>query len=156
MGAFAKQCDTIAEPADQTQTDPSASRARHPQLHRMAGVGGTLGFPRVSVKAAELEDALRASPVSSVELRDGIAALHGAFSLDAAEPPPEWASPQPQGSAMTVLVVEDERVQRTMIAALLRKAGHVPVLVESGEEALAAVRQDTARTSSCWTWNCRE
>jgi DNA-binding response OmpR family regulator len=140
-GVFAWMCDTIAARGDHIRTNPSS--ADHPikLLHRMAGLGGTVGFPRVSAKAAELEEALRASLVGPAELRDGVAALRSAFAQDLAEPAPELASSQPQGSSMTVLLVEDEPVQRAVISAHLRKAGHSLANVACGEEVLEAARK---------------
>jgi DNA-binding response OmpR family regulator len=138
--AFDSQCDAIAALADETVANPSSSEHAIKLLHRMAGLGGTIGFPRVSGRAGALEEALRASPGIRIELRDGVATLRSAFAQDAAEPSPDWASPRPQGSSMTVLVVEDDVVQRTVISAQLRRAGHSPVAVTCGEEALAAAR----------------
>jgi DNA-binding response OmpR family regulator len=141
MGAFSSQCDTIAELADQTRTNPLSSEHAITLLHRMAGLGGTLGFPRVSVKAAELEESLRASAIGPAEVGSGVTALRSAFAQDAAGPGPEWTSPEPQSSSMTVLLVDDEPVQRAVISAQLRKAGHFPVAVACGEEVLAAARK---------------
>ena len=141
VGAFAGQCDTIAAAADQSGTPSASSEHAIALLHRMAGLGGTVGFPRVSAKAAELEEALRAATVSPVELRDAVAALQGAFAQDVAEPRAETAPALPRGPALTVLLVEDEPFQRAVICAQLRKAGHVPVEVSTGEEVLDAARK---------------
>lgn len=141
MRTFASQCAAIAEPPAQTENSPSSSAHAIELLHRMAGLGGTIGFSRVSARAAELEETLRTSAVSRAELHDGIAALQSAFAEDAAEPAPVWAEPQILGASLTVLVVEDEPTQRAVIAAQLRKAGHVPVMVALGEEVLPAARQ---------------
>ena len=138
---FAWMCDNIAAPGDQIRTNPSSSNHAIKLLHRMAGLGGTVGFPRVSAKAAELEEALRASLVGPAELRDGVAALRSAFAQDVAEPAPEMASSEPQGSSMTVLLVEDEPVQRAVISGHLRKAGHSLASVACGEEVLEAARK---------------
>jgi two-component system, cell cycle response regulator len=157
VGGFAAQCERIAAAAE---SGTGAGQAIE-SLHRMAGLAGTIGFPRVSTKAAELENALRGSllkrdarsasllnedalgesPISGTELRDGVAALRQAFSRDVVEPVAQPASPGPGSASMTVLLVEDEPFQRALICAQLRKAGHLPVEVSTGEEVLPAARQ---------------
>ena len=139
---------------DQAGLTPLTEDARK-ALHRMAGLGGTVGFPRVSVKAAALEGAARDTPMSRVELLEVVAGLRRAFALDMADPDAGLPSLPPAVAAMTVLLVEDERVQRTILWGEFRVLGHSPVTVTTGEEALEAARR-LGRTSSCWTSDCRE
>ncbi|MEO8259877.1 MAG: response regulator [Acidobacteriota bacterium] len=136
---FASQCERLAPPADQAGIAPLPEDAMK-VLHRMAGLGGTVGFPRVSVKAAELEDAGRSTPMGRVELLHAVAALRLAFASDIADPGAGLPSSPPAVAAMTVLLVEDDRVQRAIISAQLRVLGHTPVTAVSGEEALEAAR----------------
>jgi HPt (histidine-containing phosphotransfer) domain-containing protein len=48
--------------------DAAAIAAVAQILHRMAGLSGTIGFPRVSVSAREFEDWLRDTPAADVDL----------------------------------------------------------------------------------------
>ena len=138
---FVGQCRSLSPPAD-----PDAGRAWSVEdaverLHRMAGLAGTVGFPRVSAGAAELEEALRTSSMTHVELRDRLAGLRLAFAEDVRNPDPPQPEPEAAAAPMTVLVVEDDPVQRIVISAQLRARGHAAVAVASGEEALAAARK---------------
>ena len=56
MEAFEAHCGTLA-PADHQAPPPSLDEAGR-VLHRIAGIGGGLGFPLVSAKAAEIEERL--------------------------------------------------------------------------------------------------
>jgi DNA-binding response OmpR family regulator len=139
---FTAQCEDIVERADQQSADPDSARAVTQWLHRVAGLGGTIGFPRVSAKAAELEDAIRDSALSPQQVRDGIAALRSAFAADVAAPVmPTTGGSVAVGPALTVMIVEDEPVQRTVMSAQLRQAGHTPVAVTCGEDVIASARE---------------
>ena len=140
IGAFAGYCERLLATTAQSDIN-SSSGAATKALHRMTGLAGTLGFPNVSIKAAELEEAFRIPTTRPVDFRAGIAALQRAFEEDMAKPPVASASqPLPNTDALTVLLVEDERVQRAVLAAQLRHAGHTPVEAATGEEALIAAR----------------
>jgi DNA-binding response OmpR family regulator len=141
VAAFDALCDGIALAADPGLFSPSGMDDAVKGLHRMAGLAGTIGFPRVSAEAASLEDSLEAGLFSPTELCDRIAALRGAFAQDAAGAAAPPASPQPMGESLTVLLIEDEPVQRLLLSTQLRTAGHSVVQVVCGEEALAAARQ---------------
>jgi len=140
VAAFKGECDAIASYANRSLADPSSFDRATNILHRMAGLGGTVGFPKVSAKAGELEDALRAGTMTPVQLRNGVEALHALFSEDASGSAEVPSESQPDGASLKVLLVEDEPVQRSITAAYLRKAGHQPVEVDSGERAIAAAR----------------
>jgi signal transduction histidine kinase/ActR/RegA family two-component response regulator len=55
----------------------------------------------------------------------------------------ESPDPNPSGRALRLLVAEDNHVNRVVIRCILESMGHTPVLVENGEEAVAAVASDT-------------
>jgi len=44
---------------------------------------------------------------------------------------------------LSILVAEDERVNRVVVERLLRKFGHVPLCVDSGEEALEKLQKES-------------
>jgi len=142
VNAFSSQCDTIGHSAG-AAADSTASALAINVLHRMAGLAGTIGFPQVSIKAAALEDGLRASSLDADQVRAGVTDLRAAFADDAAHPQGATTAPAAAplaGTAMKILVVEDEPFQRAVIVAQLRKAGHTAVEVAKGEDVLPAAR----------------
>jgi len=50
---------------------------------------------------------------------------------------------RPDGKGVSILVAEDERVNRTVIERLLIKLGHEPLCVDSGEKALEILQSQT-------------
>jgi DNA-binding response OmpR family regulator len=142
MEAFEGHCEALS-PAD-TQTAGVSVEEAVKLLHRMAGLGGTLGFPRVSAKAAAMEEQLVEQQRRSDDFADRVAALRAAYTQDVANPNVEEAPATPAApaatSSMRVLLVEDEPVQRRVLSAQLRKAGHEPIEIGTGEEVVDAVR----------------
>ncbi|MDE3155456.1 MAG: response regulator [Acidobacteriota bacterium] len=114
------------------------------QAHRLAGLAGTIGFPSVSERAAEIEQlALTTAPmqVERTTWRDAIDRLQAAFRSDAAEPPPSWAL-APTEREHRILVIEDDDAQRTVMATWLKAAGYLPVGVASAEDGLMAATDE--------------
>jgi DNA-binding response OmpR family regulator len=139
---FASQCDRIAARAEAGADGSASTEEAIAWLHRMAGLGGTLGFGQVSAKAAELETALRAATLPPADLHRGLAAMRSAFAADVAAPV-KTAAPAEQVATLAVLLVEDEPVQRQIMTAQLRQLGHRVSAVERGEDVLAAARETT-------------
>ena len=134
IDSFVPQCERLEVNVSRQGEEPRAECIT--TLHRMAGLAGTVGFRRVSEVAGALEDALRSG--KTVRIPDDIDELRSAFA-DGIEAPP-LPFPSANRAPMQVLLVEDELVQRTMIAAQIVKAGHIAIEVASGEEALVAAR----------------
>ena len=140
IGAFPGHCDVLADFTRQTSPTGDARDAVVALLHRVAGLGGTVGFDRVSVKAAAIEEALRQATATREWLEASVGELQQAFDADAREPLRPVVTAPKSDLSLNVLVVEDNLVQRTVVSGQLRMAGHRPVAVASGEEALAAAR----------------
>ena len=72
-----------------------------------------------------------------------IGALREAFARDLAAPP-EWlrAAGPADGRHLTVLVVEDDVDQADVVASHLAAAGHRPVCVLSGDQAVETARRE--------------
>jgi DNA-binding response OmpR family regulator len=138
--SFADECDGLSQPIADLGANPASLLDAVTVLHRMAGVGGTFGFPRVSVKAGELEEALTTGALSRTALPDRIPGLRAAFALDVEDPLTAVPSVDDIITPLTILLVEDEPVQRAIISAQLRTLGHTVVTVASGEEAVEATR----------------
>jgi DNA-binding response OmpR family regulator len=140
IAAFPGQCETLTALTRTTEADPSAAEGIAQLLHRMAGLAGTLGFVRVSSAAGRLETVFENPDADHQNLEDELGSLKNAFALDLAEPP-QWASPVTAASPMTVLLVEDDEIQRSLMAAYLKRAGHTPVEVATGDRVIAAARE---------------
>ena len=139
IAAFPNQCDTMAALTETIETVPTAAAEIARLLHRMTGLAGTLGFARVGAAAAHLEIIFQEAPAHPEELGDELASLKNAFALDLTEPP-QRPSPDTSPAPMTVLLVEDDELQRALMAACLRRAGHTPVEVGTGDRVIAAAR----------------
>jgi HPt (histidine-containing phosphotransfer) domain-containing protein len=66
-----------------------ALRSSRQQLHRLAGLAGIVGFPRVSEQALDFEAALT-DTISPDAIRTAVERLRRAFADDLAAPPPYW------------------------------------------------------------------
>ena len=109
--------------------------------HKLAGLGGVLGFPTVSEQASVLEHAL-AEPVTDYTIvRTAARGLGEGFSRDLAGNAPSWAQDAFRAThAARILLVEDDQEQRRVAAAGLRAAGYRVVTAESGSEVMETAR----------------
>ncbi len=80
--AFADECDVLSRPAGQPGADATALVDAVAVLHRLARIAGSVGFPRVSTKAAELEEALTTGVLNRSALADRVPGLRAALALD--------------------------------------------------------------------------
>ena len=142
MEAFEGHCEALA-PAN-PETSPASIEEAVKLLHRMAGLGGTLGFPRVSTKAAAMEEQLVEQQRRADDFQDQVAQLRAAYGQDVANPnadqPTPASAPPVTANPLRVLLVEDEPVQRRVLSAQLKKAGHEAIEAGTGEEAIELAR----------------
>ena len=109
--------------------------------HKLAGLGGMLGFPSVSEHAAAFEQALLAEPVDLAATRAAMQRMAGGFTRDLSATAPSWAHDAVHADrAARILVVEDDQEQRRIAASGLRAAGYSVVTAESGTEAVETAR----------------
>jgi two-component system, cell cycle response regulator len=141
IAAFPAQCDSLSAIA--YAGDAAGYGAARHTVHRLAGLAGMLGFGRVGDRASQIEDLLRQeTPVDGPTLAVAIETLRSAFITDLSEPDGASASPQAgASSASTVVVVEDDDDQRTLVAEQLRRMGHVPIELASGDRVLEVARE---------------
>jgi DNA-binding response OmpR family regulator/HPt (histidine-containing phosphotransfer) domain-containing protein len=112
-------------------------------VHKLAGLGGMLGFPSVSEHAAALEQALLAEPVDLAVTRAAMDRMAGGFTRDLTGAAPSWAHDAVQADRPArILVVEDDHEQRRIAASGLRAAGYSVVTAESGHEAVETARAE--------------
>ena len=146
IDAFPGRCGSIRLLIDTVSTLGAGGplEALRRLVHQLTGLAGTVGFPSVSERSADLETLIVAAPTIGVDHPAMIAALEdvrAAFDADSRRPAPEWAAaPAQAATGDKVLVVEDERSQQALVVAMLRKAGFRPTAIGNGGEAVAAVR----------------
>lgn len=147
IDAFPGRCRSIRLLADTVATIGMGGpiQALRRIVHQLTGLAGTVGFPSVSERSADLETLIMAAPTIGVDLQAMLAALddvRAAFDADARLPPPAWAAVPASIAAAgdKVLVVEDERSQQALVVAMLRRAGFRTAAIGNGAEAVDAVR----------------
>ena len=109
--------------------------------HKLAGLGGVLGFPTVSEQASVLEHALAEPVTDYTTVRTAASRMGDGFTRDLAGTAPSWAPDAFRAShAARILLVEDDQEQRRVAASGLRSAGYRVVTAESGPEAVETAR----------------
>jgi HPt (histidine-containing phosphotransfer) domain-containing protein len=118
-------------------------------VHRVVGLAGTIGFKSLSTRAAELESLLTSGdPYGPGHGRELTRALREAFTNDLTAPP-DWAlDPATPSSSLTILLVEDDPDQRSVVGAYLRAAGHTVHELGSG------IRSSTTFGCTVHHWSC--
>jgi two-component system alkaline phosphatase synthesis response regulator PhoP len=114
--------------------------------HRMAGLGGTIGFPTISARASDLESLIHRPDGGSFDAvlgRGAVDALREAFDKDFANPP-DWAIPAAPAApqAAKILIAEDEPDQRAIVTDCLEAAGYATIAVVSGDLVIDAARAE--------------
>ena len=147
VAAFTEEGDALRilvdRVADLGSDGPVADLAR--VTHRLSGLAGTIGFPTISARAADLEilvDGVGRSAFDVPAARAAVDAIRAAFVTDLAAPP-SWALPAavPSNGAR-ILIAEDEADQLAIVTACLKGAGYLPIAVVSGDLVLQAARTE--------------
>ena len=93
--------------------------------HRLSGLAGTIGFPTISARAADLAALVRDAGLGAFDAvlaRDAVDAIRRAFAKDLASPP-IWSTPPAvstaQGAPIQILIVDDHAIVRRGLRALL-------------------------------------
>ena len=111
--------------------------------HKLAGLGGMLGFPSVSEHASALEQALLTDPADLAATRAALQRMASGFTRDLSGTAPSWAGDAVHADrAARILVVEDDQEQRRIAASGLRAAGYSVVTAETGTEAVEAAKAE--------------
>ena len=156
VATFVAQCDAIRVLVDKaTAPGPRRPVAMLTRVtHRLSGLAGTLGFPTVSARAAELGDLVggagRGGGVDRSLALNAVDAIRTAFAADLAKTPtrskPPAVSTAP-GATIRVLIVDDHAIVRRGLRALLSDEF---LEVEFGEAGDARQAIDQLRTH---TWD---
>ena len=120
-------------------------------LHRWAGVGGTLGFPGITLQARVLEALIETSdPAKRDELRENLIELLRQFTTavpvdQPAAVPRKEVAPIEKGAVTVkgvVLVADDDATTRAVIKLSLEAAGFECRLAENGAVACTMARNN--------------
>lgn len=111
-------------------------------LHKMAGLAGTIGFARVGAEASRLETTIRdaAASTAAADTLPLMDELLAAFTRDVAGSSSPAFGASASAAPMNVLLVEDDADQRDVFAAHLRHAGHTVVELDAGDRVVAAAQ----------------
>jgi DNA-binding response OmpR family regulator/HPt (histidine-containing phosphotransfer) domain-containing protein len=147
IATFVAQCDSLRILVEKVAAlgPRGPVEALMQMAHRLSGLAGTIGFPTVGARAAELEDLVDGAgsgPFDAVRARDLVDAVREAFTRDLAIPP-AWALPaMSTAQAVRILVAEDESDQRAIVTTCLERAGYVPIVVGSGDRVVTMARAE--------------
>jgi DNA-binding response OmpR family regulator/HPt (histidine-containing phosphotransfer) domain-containing protein len=142
---FASQCDALQSALmgmPSSGTTPAAVRG---VVHKMVGLAGTIGFPTVSQKAAELEDLLYDETVHPADALAMLSDVRVAFVTDsqasaALEPATGPQKTVESAANATILLVDDDDDQRRITQLTLERGGYRVVTLSSAEVLLETAR----------------
>jgi CheY-like chemotaxis protein len=143
---FPLRCDEAVDLLDQAREGHGAAEARAALgsvAHRIAGLGGIIGFPRVSDIALQLETLVLLT--GERDFDDGeafalICALRAAFAEEVTGVTPTGPAHKLDVQRHAVLVAEDDDSQRVIISHYLEDAGFRVESLASGERVVEIVR----------------
>ena len=138
IASFRERCEQIRALCLRDSAAARDDAAR--DLHKMAGLAGTIGFARVSAEASRFETAVREADATSAAELPLMDALLTAFSRDVAGPSPVFGTTA-SATPLTVLLVEDDADQRDILEAHLRHAGHRVVGLDAGDRVLTVAHE---------------
>jgi DNA-binding response OmpR family regulator len=144
---FDSQCDAIRGLVDTVATSGASGPAATLTLvvHRLSGLAGTIGFPTVSARAADLErlvDGGGRDAFDPSRSHAALLAIRDAFLADLASPPAARAPAAASVGACRILVAEDEADQRAIVTACLEGAGYGTIPVASGDLVMSTARAE--------------
>jgi CheY-like chemotaxis protein len=128
--------DALAHPASDPPPELTA------RVHRLIGLPGTIGFPTISRRAADLESLLAAGVVDAPLARVALEKMRRAFTHDLAEAPAMSAPQHAPASGIKVLIAEDHDDQRNILGFALAHAGFLPIALRSGDGVVDRVRAE--------------
>ena len=142
VAGFPQRYSAMATLVDQLEGGADAGLVPlRASAHKLAGLGGVLGFPSVSEHASALEQVLLEPAIDQPAVRVALERMGAGFARDLSGEAPSWAQDAGgAGHAARILLVEDDPEQRRVAASGLRAAGYRVVTAESGPEAVETAR----------------
>ena len=112
------------------------------RVHRLIGLPGTIGFPTISRRAADLEGLLGAGVIDAPLARVALEKMRRAFTHDLANAPVMSAPQCAPTNGIKILIAEDHADQRNILGVSLAHAGFLPIALRSGEGVVDRVRAE--------------
>ena len=144
VATFVTDCDAIAALVEDALVDSASDPPPEltERVHRLVGLPGTIGFPTVSRRAADLEGLLVGGVIDAPLARVALEKMRGAFTHDLAEAPAMSAPQSAPATGIKILIAEDHADQRNILGVSLAHAGFLPIALRSGEGVVDRVRAE--------------
>jgi two-component system cell cycle response regulator len=141
VGTFPKRCEELALLA-RAATDAATRDEFARAVHRLVGAAGLVGFKELSRLASTLEQDAKAGTSTAADLATRLEGLRDAYARDDASPP-DWVGQEDptRPPSLTLVIAEDDDVQRQAMTRFLEASGHAVTGVARGDEVLAVVRR---------------
>jgi CheY-like chemotaxis protein len=143
VATFVTDCDTIAALLEEALAHPASDPPTEltDRVHRLIGLPGTIGFPTISRRAADLEGLL-AGVVDAPLARAALEKMRRAFTHDLADAPAMSAPQSAPATGIKIVIAEDHADQRNILCVSLAHAGFLPIALRSGEGVVDRVRAE--------------
>ena len=144
VATFVTDYDAIATLLEEALVNPASDPPTEltDRVHRLIGLPGTIGFPTISRRAADLESLLAAGVVDAPLARAGLEKMRRAFTHDLADEPAMSAPQRAPSTGIKILIAEDHADQRKILGVSLAHAGFLPIALRSGEGVVDRVRAE--------------
>jgi CheY-like chemotaxis protein len=144
VATFVTDCDAIAGLLEDALVHPASDPPTEltGRVHRLIGLPGTIGFPTISRRAADLEGLLAAGVIDAPLTRVALEKMRCAFTRDLADAPAMSAPQSAPATGIKILIVEDHADQRRILGVSLAHAGFLPSALRSGEGVVERVRAE--------------
>ena len=144
VATFVTDCDAIAALVEDALVDSASDPPPEltERVHRLVGLPGTIGFPTVSRRAADLEGLLVGGVIDAPLARVALEKMRRAFTRDLAEAPAMSAPQSAPATGIKILIAEDQADQRNILGVSLTHAGFLPIALRSGEGVIDRARAE--------------
>ena len=144
VATFVTDCDAIAALVEDALVDSASDPPPEltERVHRLVGLPGTIGFPTVSRRAADLEGLLVGGVIDAPLARVALEKMRRAFTRDLAEAPAMSAPQSAPATGIKILIAEDHADQRNILGVSLTHAGFLPIALRSGEGVIDRARAE--------------
>ncbi len=144
VATFVTDYDAIAALLEEALIYPASDPPTEltDRVHRLIGLPGTIGFPTISRRAADLESLLAAGVIDAPLARVALEKMRRAFTHDLADEPAMSAPQTAPATGIKILIAEDHADQRRILGVSLAHAGFLPIALRSGEGVVDRVRAE--------------